>query len=399
MRILVHSYVPVYPYYDGAGLRVFHLTPYLTAQHTCDLIQERWPWESQASPLGPPGYPADWLEQQYRHVWNIQHRSDERLRYGWVWQSSELQRLIGEILDQGTYDAVWSGNDTLPIYLQANQHSHTPVLIAPTDSMHLHYWRNLRHTRTPKHWAWILAKWALYALYQVRVLNRMPYWTMVAERDADSIRLLSSHAQIRVIPYGIDSERFAHPDTERNPQGVVFLGTLGHSSTNERAIEWFLRGVWLRVVQVRPGASFRIVGRNPSQHIMDLARQCVNVTVTGYVKDPRPYLWKAGIAVLPMRSGAGIKNKLLEGWAAGCAVVSTRLGIEGVQQVQHGENVLIADKPAEMAELLTELMCNPSRQRELGASGRETVRQFYTWKAIARQLEAYLTEIADQSVG
>ena len=400
MRILVHSYVPVYPYYDGAGLRVFHLTPFLTARHTCDLIQERWPWEMQSSSLSPPDYPSDWLEGQYRHVWNIQHCSGERLRYGWVWQSPELQRLIEKVLVQGAYDVVWSGNDTLPIYLRADQRSHTPVLIAPTDSMHLHYWRSLRRTHVPKRWVWILAKWALYTLYQVRVLNRMSFWTMVAERDANNMRRLSPGCQIRVIPYGIDCDYFSpSPSTERNPVEVVFLGTLGHRSPNEVAVEWFLRHVWPGVVQAMPEASFTIVGRGPSQHLVELSRQQANVTVTDYVPDPRPYLWQAGIFILPMQSGAGIKNKLLESWAAGCAVVSTRLGAEGVERAQQGQNVLIVNGSDEMTEALLDLMRHPSRQQGLAGNGQETVRRFYTWETIAGQLEEYLIDIASQYLG
>jgi glycosyltransferase involved in cell wall biosynthesis len=47
------------------------------------------------------------------------------------------------------------------------------------------------------------------------------------------------------------------------------------------------------------------------------------VTVTGRVDDVRPYLARGTVFVCPLRSGAGIKNKILQAWSMGKAVVAT----------------------------------------------------------------------------
>lgn len=397
MRLLIHSYAPVYPLRNGTGIRILGATPYLTSRHTCDLVQERWNWEEDVSPLGISNHPDGWLEDRYGNVWNIRHREGERCHYRWVWESSALQNLIDELLMSGEYDAVWSGGDTLPLYIRSDHLDRTPLLINPHDSMHLHYRRELRQSNDPMRWMRTLTKWALYAFYQVRVLNKMPYWRMATNRDARSMRRLSPNAHIRVIPNGVSAEWFAPPYTDRDPLTVVFLGTLGYRTTNEISIEWFLRQVWPGVTRSVPGASFMIIGRGASQHLMDMSARHANVKVTGYVEDPRPYLWNAGIFILPMQMGAGIKNKFLEAWAAGCAVVSNRIGAECLQHVHNGENSLVADDPEAMTDALIDLMRDPSSQRDLGVRGQETVRESYTWSAVAARLEQYLMDIANSS--
>ena len=48
-----------------------------------------------------------------------------------------------------------------------------------------------------------------------------------------------------------------------------------------------------------------------------------DLEVTGYVDDVRPYVDRAAVFVCPLRKGAGIKNKVLQAWAMGKAVVAT----------------------------------------------------------------------------
>jgi len=393
LRILVHSYVPVFPFHDGAGMRMFHITRHLAKRHSCDLIQERWDWEAKTKLLGPPDAPAQWLESHFRRVWNVHHGPGERLVYGWVWRSKELQRLLNDLAIEESYDVLWSGNDTLPLYLRPKLYQGVPVLIAPTDSMHLQYKRQILREPSLYRKFRLGAKWALYALYQIRVMNRIKYWTMVNEVDARSMKFLSLRSEIRVIPIGVDVDYFRAREAQRDPGMMIFPGTLGPHSVNEGAAEWFVSAVWPLVQRRRPESKFVIVGRDPSPDFLDVCSKVRNLCVTGYVKDVRPFLWKAGIAVLPMRAGAGTKYKLLEAWAAGCAVVATRLAVRGIREAKHGENVLLADDSRQMAEAIVNLIANPSRQTALGKSGEKTVRGSYSWEEVSSQLESYLEEL------
>jgi hypothetical protein len=65
----------------------------------------------------------------------------------------------------------------------------------------------------------------------------------------------------------------------------------------------------------------------------------------------RPYLAQATVAISPMRYGVGIQNKVLEAMARSTPVVSTPQAVSALQ-MQVGEDVLVADTPTKMAQVV-----------------------------------------------
>jgi hypothetical protein len=84
--------------------------------------------------------------------------------------------------------------------------------------------------------------------------------------------------------------------------------------------------------QANAQATFYIVGNEPRR-----ARALHNGTsvfVTGRVESVIPYVEKAAVVVAPMRTCAGVQNKILESLAIGTPVVTTTMGAEGLAQHQ-----------------------------------------------------------------
>jgi glycosyltransferase involved in cell wall biosynthesis len=109
---------------------------------------------------------------------------------------------------------------------------------------------------------------------------------------------------------------------------------------NEDAAECLVREIGPHLWQECPDARIQLVGADPGDKVRSLASD--RVEVTGRVPDIRPYLWDATVVAVPMRIGTGIKNKLLEAWAAGAPVVTTSMACQGVS-AKAGENILVGD--------------------------------------------------------
>ena len=71
-----------------------------------------------------------------------------------------------------------------------------------------------------------------------------------------------------------------------------------------------------------------------------------NIIITGPVDDVREYLTKGSIFITPMISGTGIKNKILEAMSMELPVVSTSIGISGINSDNY-IHYLLADTPEE----------------------------------------------------
>jgi len=149
---------------------------------------------------------------------------------------------------------------------------------------------------------------------------------------------------------------------------------------NEDAVAWFVGEILPLIRREIPGVSFWAVGRRPTGRIQALVS--ANVVVTGTVDDIRPYLAKAALCVVPLRSGSGTRIKIFEAMAMGKAIVSTTMGAEGLP-VRHGENIIVADDTGDFARQVIDLLRDPVRRAQLGRAARQLVEESYGWPTVA----------------
>ncbi len=128
---------------------------------------------------------------------------------------------------------------------------------------------------------------------------------------------------------------------------------------------------------------------------MDL-NELPGVQVVGAVANMADELHRSAAAVLPMFSGSGIKNKVLEAMATGTPVVANSLGMQGVVGARPGTDHVRAESADELAAACVEFLRSPVRRDAFAAEGRRLVEQRYTWAARAEALIA-LYESADRA--
>jgi glycosyltransferase involved in cell wall biosynthesis len=148
--------------------------------------------------------------------------------------------------------------------------------------------------------------------------------------------------------------------------------------TNVDAVLHFRKEILPLVWTKRPETRFLIVGRNPSRPVLKLTED-PRISVTGYVKDVRPYLWKASIGVDPIRMAAGMQNKVIEGLAAGLPMVISPEANEGIHAPE-GSAVLIGRTQEEHATHILELLNDRSRAEAMAKEGLSFVQRHWSWE-------------------
>jgi glycosyltransferase involved in cell wall biosynthesis len=118
----------------------------------------------------------------------------------------------------------------------------------------------------------------------------------------------------------------------------------------------------------------------------------------GYIEDLRPLLEQNAVFICPIRSGSGVRVKLLEAFAAGIPVVSTYVGAEGLAR-KDGEICFLADDPTEFADRVIELFANPSRGEEMARAARAEVMANWDMAAITEKLVASYREALRRKLG
>jgi len=218
-------------------------------------------------------------------------------------------------------------------------------------------------------------------------------FVFVTDSDAEAFRRRHRRATTCCIPNGVDADRFdpaaACGFADPAAPAVLFVGNLAYPPNADAArmlIDEVAPALWAS----HPQARVVVVGPNPPADVAD--RVCDRVAVTGYVDDVRPYLKAARVVSLPVQSGTGIKNKLLEAWSMAAAVVASPQACGGTP-AEDGTNVLIASDAATHASAIGRLIDDDALCVRLGEAGRTVVTGGLTWRHAADRLRQCAQEI------
>jgi glycosyltransferase involved in cell wall biosynthesis len=252
--------------------------------------------------------------------------------------------------------------------------------------------RHLEHAPSPWHRAYCRVQYQRMLRYEAMVCRNARKIIAVSTADAAVLRRLYGATSVSSIPTGVDIDYFAPPpapaSTLAPARDLVFAGAMDWRP-NIDGTGWFAKQV-LPLIRARlPDCSVAIVGRNPAAEVRALANGDRRIQVTGTVDDVRPYLWDSAVAIVPLRIGGGTRLKIYEAMAAKLPVVSTSLGAEGLD-VRDGENIALADSPAQFAEACLALLGDSGARRRMASNAWEMVAACYSWEVVSRQFEKLL---------
>ena len=254
-------------------------------------------------------------------------------------------------------------------------------------------WLTWQSVRRSERWSTTGFKAALcIQLLRRFALRHMDALVAVAPRDAGTLERATG-VPTAVVPNGVDASEIDPSSIEREAT-VAFTGAMDFPP-NEAAACYFARRVWPLVLErcsdTQP-PTFAIIGANPTPQVQALA-SIPGVRVTGRVDDVKHELQRARVAVAPMVSGSGLKNKILEACAAGTPVVANPLGVGGLPTGDaHG--IKVTHTGSEMAEQVFELLTQPARAQQLGHAGWQMIRRDFTWTHAADTFRRLLKAVS-----
>lgn len=248
----------------------------------------------------------------------------------------------------------------------------------------------------PGNWPrWVLGEldWRRWAGFQRRAWSRFDRVQVFSRRDAEAIAELAPEVapRVRVNPFGLVLPPVC--DLAREVGGtVLFIGNFAHPPNRDAAI-WLAREIMPAVRERRPEARLRIVGTAPPEEIRALAG--VGVELVADAPSVLPHLDAAAVVLAPVRTGGGMRMKVLQAMAAGKAVITTSRGSEGYTGFEEKPPLLVADSGAEIAAATAALLEDDGRRRALGQRAREFSERHYSPEAWGRRL----TQVYDEAVG
>jgi glycosyltransferase involved in cell wall biosynthesis len=234
---------------------------------------------------------------------------------------------------------------------------------------------------------WFLERdWRLLKRYEGAICRDFEAVLAVSDQDQSALQEAAGvPCPVTVIPIAVDTDELVPVARRPDASHVLHLGTM-YWPPNIDGVQWFIEQVYPLVRAQRPDVVFDVVGARPPKSLVAFNHTGQNINVAGYVPDPRPYLEQAGVFIVPLRAGGGMRVKILEALARALPVVTTSLGCEGIA-VEDGQQVLVADAPAAFAQAVLRVLADRDLAGALGCKGRERVVAQYDYRVACRPLD------------
>jgi len=275
----------------------------------------------------------------------------------------------------------------------AGQYRHIPSILFEHDVYFQSIARRLPYMnsvieRTVSRWEYLRA-----IRYELKLLPRLDRIQVCSRDNAEYLRSFLPQLNGRVddaFRAGIDTSGYEFRPSGREPYTLLFLGSFRHMP-NVEALQWFLQEVFPRIRKEESRARLVIVGSDPPpRHSL---RESEAIEMIGFVEDVREPLMRYSVFVCPILAGSGVRVKLLEAFAAGIPVVSTRMGAEGLAD-KDGDICALADDPASFAAHVVHLLRHPEEAEALARRARAEVVAKRDMRVITqRLLECYRAEV------
>jgi polysaccharide biosynthesis protein PslH len=302
-----------------------------------------------------------------------------------------MRQLISHLSGQTQFDVVHA--DQLNMAQYAVRVPNARKILDMHNALWLLY-KRLAKTMESGPKKWLLERdWRLLKQYEGKMCREFDGLLTVSSEDKTALEEAMGYSadnKLRIVPIAVDTDE-NHP-IKRKPDAahILSIGTM-YWPPNIDGILWFLKEI-LPLIRVRyPDVIFDVVGARPPKEIEVFSCNDKGVRVTGYIEDVTPFLAEAGVMIVPLRSGGGMRVKILNAMAQALPVITTAIGCEGIE-VDPGKHLLIANTPGDFADAVINLLGNRELAEKIGGQGRLLVEQKYDYRLVGHLIDEIYQE-------
>lgn len=260
-----------------------------------------------------------------------------------------------------------------------------PILFDMDDLFHKVHWREaLTKPFRPGKLGYLLQTPALIALER-RAIRAATCTAVCTEQDRAVLARLGAGQRVAVIPNGVAAP--CQPPPQSAAPNILFLGNYAYDP-NAIAAERLLRRIWPAIHAARPDARLLLAGGSVSR----LRNLPAGAEALGFVPDLAALYARTRIVCCPLDVGGGTRIKLIEAAAYGRAMVSTRIGAEGLD-FRNGTEIILRDDDAGLAAACVALLDDPDRCTRLGTAARAKMQLLYEADLVRDRIAALATRL------
>ena len=307
-------------------------------------------------------------------------------------ESATYKKKLEELLRENTFDIVQLETLYLATFVDTIRSHSQALVVMRSHNVEFEIWERISHN-TSNFFKKLYLNYLTKKLknYEISKLNDYDFLLPITVRDENKFKDFGCKIPQLVVPIGLDISNYMAESASFNNinLSISFIGSLDWLP-NLEGLNWFLTNVWTKINSQFPDIQFVIAGRNTPNWLRQ--KQYPQVKVAGEVASAVDFINQHPIMVVPLWSGGGMRAKILEGMALGRVIITTSIGLEGIE-AQNMSEILIANTSDEMLEQLR--FCDENREKmiEIGQRAQVFVATRYDNYEIAENLISKYREI------
>jgi glycosyltransferase involved in cell wall biosynthesis len=397
VKILLITPVPPAARGPGAMPALLHATLVGLSEHhdvTIATSPGPEPWELEAvAALVRDGYEVCSVE---RHLRDGIHRWTRRARLAGTWlcarepwrttwyREPRMQSLLDSLLEARAFDVVAVEDNAMASYRLRTD----AALVLTEYEVRKPRKIDWRAGPIPEWPAWCFREidWRRWPTYQRRVWPQFDAVQVFTTRDFESATQLlpTLRDRLHVNPFGIDLPDLSATVSEE-PNTIGFVANYTHAPNVDAAI-WLACEILPRVRQRLPQARLRLAGSHAPANIRGLASR--DVEFVGFKDDVDAFQRSCTVLAAPVRTGGGMRMKILQAMALEKPVVTTSRGAEGLSWNGADPPVIVANDAEKQARSIGDLLTDCEARTVLARRARAHVEQYFSAPSYAQRLEA-----------
>jgi len=386
MKILFLTYDLPYPLNSGGKIRAYYLIKYLSKEYKITLFSYYREEERKKYLKEIKKYCQEIYLFKRQKPWACRNFVISFLKklpfVSAVYYSGELEKKLISKLASEKYDLVHFESFYPALYLPLVKKMGLKTIMGNENVEWQVYEKYASHR-------FFLIKWFLKPeIWRMRVYEEY-LWRLAdiniapSRNDVFQIEKVTKK-ECFIIPNGVDLASIKSFQKRFGPPTIIFIGTMIYQQNND-AVRYFLEEIYPKIKNKTPSVKFILV----SWYKPKWLNKFLDDDSIEFIQDKNTpayeFFKKAGVLVAPIRIGGGTRIKILEAMATGVPVVSTKIGIEGIE-AKSGGGVIIADSPNDFIQRTVDLLGNKEMREKIGLAGRKLVEKFYDWEKIAKKL-------------
>lgn len=397
MKILLISNKAPYPPKDGASIAVYNMAKGLV-DNTAEVHMLPINTKKQFRPdneipeefLAKVNYKSVYRDTDVKALGAFKNLFSKVSYFVSRFYFDAYKEALIEKLQQEDFDIVQIEGVFMACYLPVIRKYSAAKVVLRCHNVEFLIWE--RYLQSSKNWlknAYIALQKNRLKTFEIDALNSVDAIVPITTRDEETLKHLAPGKPIFASITGIDLAKYPMISHPREINTMFYFGSMDWLP-NVEAVMWFKENCW-EYVKANTSTQFKwvIAGINMPAHIKALDKDDRVITISD-VPDAFEFYNTFNIQLAPILSGSGLRIKLVEGISYGKPIVTTSIGMEGLDCKDERE-VLVADGATAFADKVIRLANNTDgEQRKLSLNARSYAEEHFDNRLItARLLDFY----------